>query len=72
MLWGLLVLAITALTRNMAAGIAGVLIWGLIAENLLAAFLIDRAPAIVDLLPIGRDLVGCKQVRPTSFSRWWV
>jgi ABC-2 type transport system permease protein len=52
-LWGLLVSAITALTRNMAAGIAGVLIWGLIAENLLAVFLVDRVPAIVDLLPIG-------------------
>lgn len=53
-LWGLLVSAITALTRNMAAGIAGVLIWGLIAENLLALFLIDRVPGIVELLPIGQ------------------
>lgn len=53
-LWGLLVSAITALTRNMAAGIAGVLIWGLIAENLLAVFLVDRVPAIVELLPIGQ------------------
>lgn len=53
-LWGLLVSAITALTRNMAAGIAGVLIWGLIAENLVALFLIDRVPAIVELLPIGQ------------------
>ena len=53
-LWGLLVAAITALTRNMAAGIAGVLIWGLVAENLLALFLIDRVPGIVELLPIGQ------------------
>ncbi len=53
-LWGLLVAAITALTRNMAAGIAGVLIWGLVLENLLTLFLIDRVPAIVDGLPIAR------------------
>lgn len=53
-LWGLLVSAITALTRNMAAGIAGVLIWGLIAENLLAVFIVDRVPAILNFLPIGQ------------------
>jgi ABC-type transport system involved in multi-copper enzyme maturation permease subunit len=53
-LWGLLVSAITALTRNMAAGIAGVLIWGLIAENLLAVFIVDRVPAVLDFLPIGQ------------------
>lgn len=53
-LWGLLVAAITALTRNMAAGIAGVLIWGLVLENLIALFLVDRLPAIVEWLPIGQ------------------
>jgi len=53
-LWGLLVAAITALTRNMAAGIAGVLVWGLVLENLMALFLVDRFPAIVEWLPIGQ------------------
>jgi len=53
-LWGLLVAAITALTRNMAAGIAGVLVWGLIAENILGLLLFDRARFLVDLLPIGQ------------------
>jgi len=53
-LWGLLVAAITGLTRNMAAGIAGVLVWGLILENLLAVFLVDRVPAVVEVLPIGQ------------------
>jgi ABC-type transport system involved in multi-copper enzyme maturation permease subunit len=53
-LWGLLVAAITALTRNMAAGIAGVLVWALIGENVLGLFLIDRLPIIADLLPIGQ------------------
>lgn len=53
-LWGMLVGAITALTRNMAAGIAGVLVWGLVLENLLAVFLVDRVPAVVEWLPIGQ------------------
>lgn len=55
-LWGLLVAALTAITRNMAAGIAGVLIWSLIAENLIAVFLIDRFPIVADLLPLGQGL----------------
>ncbi len=54
LLWGLLVAAITCITRNMSAGIAGVLIWGLIAENLIGAFLIDRFPIIADILPVGQ------------------
>jgi ABC-2 type transport system permease protein len=53
-LWGLLVAAITCLTRNMGAGIAGVLIWSLILENLLAVFLIERLPVIADLLPLSQ------------------
>lgn len=53
-LWGLLVAAITALTRNMGAGIAGVLVWGLVLENLIAVFLVDRVPAVVEWLPIGQ------------------
>ena len=53
-LWGLLVAAITALTRNMGAGIAGVLVWGLVLENLIALFLVDRIPVIVEWLPIGQ------------------
>lgn len=50
-LWGLLVAAITVFTRNMAAGIAGVLVWGLILENIFGAFL----PAGVSrFLPVSR------------------
>lgn len=53
-LWGLLVASVTALTRNMAAGIAGVLVWGLVLENLIPLFLAERLPAIIDWLPIGQ------------------
>lgn len=38
-IWGLLVAAVTVLTRNMAAGIAGVLVWGLILEQIFGALL---------------------------------
>lgn len=53
-LWGMLVAAITALTRNMAAGIAGVLVWGLVLENLIALFLAERVPVIIEWLPVGQ------------------
>jgi ABC-type transport system involved in multi-copper enzyme maturation permease subunit len=51
-LWGFLVAALTSITRNMSAGIAGVLIWSLILENLIAVFLVERLPIIADLLPL--------------------
>lgn len=38
-IWGLLVAAITVFTRNMAAGIAGVLVWGLILEQIFGSLL---------------------------------
>lgn len=38
-IWGLLVAAVTVLTRNMAAGIAGVLVWGLILEQIFGSLL---------------------------------
>lgn len=63
-LWGLLVAAITALTRNMAAGIAGVLIWGLVAENILGLLLFDRARFLVDLLPIGQGFAWVQSGDP--------
>ena len=53
-LWGLLVASVTLLSRNMAAGVAGVLIWGLIAENLLAIFLIERIPVLAEIFPISQ------------------
>ncbi len=35
LMWGLLVAAVTALTRNLAAGIMGVLVWSLLVEQLI-------------------------------------
>src|SRR6056297_2470639 len=64
-LWGLLVAAITALTRNMGAGIAGVLVWGLVLENLIALFLVDRIPVIVEWLPISQGFGWVQTGEPT-------
>jgi ABC-2 type transport system permease protein len=50
-LWGLMVAAVTIFTRNMAAGIAGVLVWGLILENILGSFLPE---GVSRFLPISR------------------
>lgn len=50
-IWGLLVAAVTVLTRNMAAGIAGVLVWGLILEQIFGALLPD---GVGRWLPVSR------------------
>lgn len=51
-IWGLFVAAITVLTRNIAAGVAGVLVWALILENLIGGLLSDKLPWIGNLLPL--------------------
>lgn len=64
-LWGLLVASITLLSRNMAAGVAGVLIWGLIAENLLAIFLVGRIPVLAEVFPISQGFGWVQTGQPT-------
>ena len=50
-IWGLLVAAVTVLTRNMAAGIAGVLVWGLILEQIFGSLLPE---GVGRFLPVSR------------------
>lgn len=50
-IWGLLVAAVTVFTRNMAAGIAGVLVWGLILEQIFGSLLPD---GVGRYLPVSR------------------
>ena len=50
-IWGLLVAAVTVFTRNMAAGIAGVLVWGLILEQIFGSLLPD---GVGRWLPVSR------------------
>jgi ABC-2 type transport system permease protein len=49
-MWGLLVAAVTVFTRNMAAGIAGVLVWGLILEQIFGSLLPDGVGRFMPVL----------------------
>ncbi|MCX6405146.1 MAG: hypothetical protein NTW81_06605, partial [Actinobacteria bacterium] len=51
-LWGLIVAAIVIFTRNMAAGIAGVVVWAAILENLVLGLLTSKWEKIGDYLPL--------------------
>lgn len=51
-LWGLIVAAIVIFTRNMAAGIAGVVVWAAILENLAVGLLSTKWEKIGDYLPL--------------------
>jgi len=51
-LWGLIVAAIVIFTRNMAAGIAGVVVWAAILENLVLGLFSTKWEKIGDYLPL--------------------
>ncbi|MFM7064568.1 MAG: ABC transporter permease subunit [Actinomycetes bacterium] len=51
-MWGLLVAALTALTRNLAAGVTGVLIWYVLGEQLLLSLLGNKFPDLERYTPL--------------------
>jgi len=51
-LWGLIVAAVVIFTRNMAAGIAGVVVWAAILENLVVGLFSTKWEKIGDYLPL--------------------
>lgn len=51
-MWGLLVAAITALTRNLAAGVTGVLIWYVLGEQLLLSLLGNKFENLEQYTPL--------------------
>jgi len=51
-LWGLIVAAIVIFTRNMAAGIAGVVVWAAILENLVVGLFSSKWEKVGDYLPL--------------------
>ena len=65
LIWGLLVAAITVLTRNLAAGITGVLIWYLLVEQLLLSLLGNTFPGLDDYMPLlnGQKWMSTGEVR---------
>ncbi len=52
LLWGLLVASVTVLTRNLAAGVTGVLIWYLLVEQLLLSLLGGQFPDLDQYVPL--------------------
>ena len=52
LMWGLLVASITVLTRNLAAGVTGVLIWYLLVEQLLLSLVGSRITNLDEYMPL--------------------
>ena len=52
LMWGLLVASITVLTRNLAAGVTGVLIWYLLVEQLLLSLVGSRVTNLDEYMPL--------------------
>ena len=65
LLWGLLVAAVTMLTRNLAAGVTGVLIWFVLVEQLLLSLLGDTVERLDEFVPLlnGQKWVSTGEVR---------
>ena len=52
LMWGLLVASITVLTRNLAAGVTGVLIWYLLIEQLLLSLVGNSVENLDEFMPL--------------------
>lgn len=65
LMWGLLVAAVTVLTRNLAAGITGVLIWFVLVEQLLLSLLGDSVEHLDRFMPLlnGQKWMSTGEVR---------
>jgi ABC-type transport system involved in multi-copper enzyme maturation permease subunit len=64
-LWGLLVASITVLTRNLAAGVTGVLIWYLLVEQLLLSLVGNSVDNLDEYMPLlnGQKWMSTGEVR---------
>lgn len=65
LMWGLLVASVTVLTRNLAAGVTGVLIWYVLVEQLLLSLLGNSFPDLDQYVPLlnGQKWVSTGEVR---------
>ena len=57
LMWGLIVAAVVIFTRNMAAGIAGVVVWTIILESLVGSMLATKFEKLPDYLPLSQGLI---------------
>ena len=55
-MWGVMVAAITVLTRSMPAGVTGLLIWWLLGEQLIGS-LLSKFPFVFNLLPLNNGVL---------------
>ena len=64
-MWGLLVAAVTVLTRNLAAGVTGVLIWFILVEQLLLSLVGNSVENLDEFMPLlnGQKWMSTGEVR---------
>ena len=55
--WGLLVASVVIFTRIMAAGIAGLVVWAAILENVVVAILGNKFPKLQSFLPLSEGMM---------------
>ena len=60
-MWGLIVAAVVIFTRNMAAGIAGVVVWAAILEQIVVAFTVSKWHAVDQYLPLSQGMLWTQQ-----------
>lgn len=65
LMWGVIVASITQLTRNMAAGVVGPVIWWLLVEQLLGS-LLSKFPIALDLMPINQGMLWAQFGEPRA------
>lgn len=65
LMWGLLVASVTVLTRNLAAGVTGVLIWYILVEQLLLSLVGSSVENLDEFMPLlnGQKWVSTGEVR---------
>ena len=65
LLWGLLVASVTVLTRNLAAGVTGVLIWYILVEQLLLSLVGNSVENLDEFMPLlnGQKWMSTGEVR---------
>jgi ABC-2 type transport system permease protein len=65
LMWGVIVASVTVLTRNMAAGIVGPIIWWLLVEQLIAS-LLSKFPIVLDLMPLNQGIFWAQFGEPRA------
>lgn len=65
-MWGVVVAAVVIFTRNLAAGIAGVVVWAAILEPIVAVLLQSKVERIQEYLPFSQGMLWTTQGERSS------